>query len=129
MSELTFLLRKFLWPTVSNHQQLIPKSHRSLCASGTFYYRNSVLKERSSNRVPISELGFDIPSDPKRKYAYINEHLSPDMKRLLYLARCKKVDKNWAKVWVNDGKILAKKTADGDRYEITQEPDLKCFNN
>jgi len=92
------------------------------------YYRNSIMNERNSNRVSITELGFDSPSDPKRQYAYINEHLSPDMKRLLYLARCRKVDKNWAKVWVHDGKILAKKTADGDRFEITQESDLKCFN-
>ncbi len=93
------------------------------------YYRNFVLNDRKSNRVPVSELGFVNPSDTKRQFAYINEHLSPEMKRLLFLTRSKKIEKNWLKAWVHDGKIFAKKSEACDKVEITQESDLKCFSH
>jgi len=92
------------------------------------YFRNKVLDCRTSNRVKLSEMGFDVPSDSKCQYAYINEHLTPDKKRLLYLARKLKLEKDWFFVEIIAGKLYARKFDGGDRVEIQQEKDLACFN-
>ena len=91
------------------------------------YFRNKVLDCRSSNRIKIADMGFNEPSDLKCQYCYINEHLTPEKKKLLYLARKLKVEKNWFYTGVKDGKLYARKIDGGTKFEIKQEKDLACF--
>jgi len=93
------------------------------------YFRNKVIDCRSSNRVKLIDMGFSIPSDSKFNHCYINEHLTPDKKRLLYLARKLKLEKNWFHVGVHDGKLFARKVDGGTKVEIQQDKDLAIFNN
>ena len=92
------------------------------------FFRNKVLNSRSSNRIRIADMGFSLPTDSKHQYAYINEHLTPEKKHLLYLAKKLKMEKKWSYIGVNDGKIYARKADGTDKIEIHQEKDLAIFH-
>lgn len=55
---------------------------------------------------------------------FINEALSPYYKKLLFEATRVKRDKKYAFLWVKDGKILLKKTADSSTLRLTCLDDL-----
>lgn len=56
----------------------------------------------------------DFTSQEPFNPIYINEHLTPYYKRVLYEAKQIKKDKGYKYLWIRDGKILAKK-ADSDK--------------
>lgn len=64
--------------------------------------RNAVLEKSRHARLNSRELRFSSPVP-----VYRNEHLCPELKRLLGQAVAKKKEVNWRFVWVRNGQILA----------------------
>ncbi|KAH6946776.1 hypothetical protein HPB50_015251 [Hyalomma asiaticum] len=82
--------------------------------------REKVLEKARKARINSNDLGFD-----KSQAIYINEHLCPQLKRLLGLAIVKKKELNWRFVWVKGGKIFARKTETSNAVRIGCEADIE----
>ncbi|KAH6943644.1 hypothetical protein HPB50_025028 [Hyalomma asiaticum] len=63
--------------------------------------REQVLEKARKARINSNDLGFD-----KSQAIYINEHLCPQLKRLLGLAIAKKRELNWRFVWVKGETVV-----------------------
>lgn len=55
---------------------------------------------------------------------YVNEHLAPKLKRLLFLAKSFKRDHNFKFAWVKDGKVFVKQKEDSRAFRIRSEDDF-----
>lgn len=58
---------------------------------------------------------------------YINDHLTPENKRLFAQALALKKEKEWQFLWVDNCKIKARKTQDSNVYRISGVSDLAIF--
>lgn len=83
------------------------------------HVRNEVLGKIKQQKV-FGKLG----SGPQSGPVFINESLSPYYKKLLFEVGRLKRDKNFAFVWVKDGKILLKKTQQSNVQRISCMEDL-----
>lgn len=81
--------------------------------------RNEILDKIKKQKV-FSKLGSGSNSGP----VFINESLSPYYKKLLFEVSRLKREKNFAFVWVRDGKILLKKTQESNIQRISCMEDL-----
>lgn len=86
--------------------------------------RSSFLSEARKARLTTSSLKFN---DCKDTAIFINEHLTPENKRLLGKARALKKDKNWMFVWTENCVIKARKTTNSHVFRILTENDLAIF--
>lgn len=59
---------------------------------------------------------------------YVNEHLAPKLKRLLFLAKSFKRDHNFKFAWVKDGKVFVKQKEDSRAFRIRSEEDFSSVS-
>ncbi|XP_008486535.1 uncharacterized protein LOC103523252 [Diaphorina citri] len=84
--------------------------------------RDSVLETLKRDKPRMSTADF-INQQPALPI-FINEYLSPYLKKLFYEAKKIKGDKNYEYLWVKNGQILLKKTAGGKVMRLTSMEDL-----
>lgn len=65
--------------------------------------RNVFLNKARKHRLTTSEIGFSA-----NQSVYINEHLCPQLKKLLGMTIAKKKEVNWRFAWAKNGKIFAR---------------------
>lgn len=82
--------------------------------------RNAVLEKAKKTRISTRDLGHTSGAP-----VFINEHLCPAMKQLLGMTVAQKKAKNWRFVWVNYGKILAKKDESSPTLYIRNAQDVE----
>lgn len=82
--------------------------------------RDIVLEKARKTRVSTTDLDFTHPSP-----VFVNEHLCPDLKRLLGMTVSKKKEKGWRYVWTKGGKIFARKTESSRTLKVTRVSDLE----
>lgn len=81
--------------------------------------RDSVLEKARKSRLRNSQIGINDESP-----IFVNEHLCPALKRLLFLAGVRKRDYHWRYLWTRNGKIFARKNEGTDLVRIQSESDL-----
>lgn len=81
--------------------------------------RNAVLEKARRNRVKANDLGFAQSTS-----VYVNEHLCPELKKLLGQAVTKKKDASWKFVWVRNAQIFARKSETSPVVKIACPDDL-----
>lgn len=81
--------------------------------------RNAVLEKARRFRLKGTDIGLTTDSP-----FYVNEHLCPELKRLLGKATAKKRQAGWNFLWVRNGQIFARKTESSAVLAITSEEDL-----
>lgn len=81
--------------------------------------RNNVLEKARRMRLTTTDLGLR-PQVP----IYVNEHLCPELKKLLGQTTSKKRDSGWKFVWVRNGQIFARKMEDSPVVKICCANDL-----
>ncbi|KAM7297946.1 uncharacterized protein ISCGN_023097 [Ixodes scapularis] len=81
--------------------------------------RDAVLGKSKKKRLINSDLGV-----PSQAPIFVNEHLCATLKRILGMAVTKKRQCNWKFVWVQNGKILARKAEHAPIITIASEADL-----
>lgn len=81
--------------------------------------RNEVLEKARKHRLHCRDLGFDNMTP-----VYINEHLCPEMKKLLGQATAKRKETGWKYLWVRNGQVLARRAEDTPVLKITCGDDL-----
>lgn len=86
--------------------------------------RSSFLSEARKARLATSSLNFNDREDSP---IFINEHLTPENKRLLGKARALKKDKNWMFVWTENCVIKARKTINSRVFRVLTDHDLAIF--
>lgn len=82
--------------------------------------RDEVIEKARKARINSKDLGFD-----KRQAIFLNEHLCPQLKKLLGVTIAKKRELNWRFVWVKGGKIFARKTETSNVIRIGCEADVE----
>ncbi|KAI5751508.1 hypothetical protein M8J77_008125 [Diaphorina citri] len=65
-----------------------------------------------------------VPGTSDESSVFVNEYLSPYYRKLFYEAKKIKTEKNYAYLWVRDGKILLKKTQESNVMRLTCMDDL-----
>lgn len=81
--------------------------------------RDAVLGKAKKKRLINSDLGI-----PSQAPIFVNEHLCATLKRILGMAVTKKRECNWKFVWVQNGKIFARKAEHAPVIPIASEADL-----
>lgn len=81
--------------------------------------RNSVLEKARRMRLTASDLGLtaQVP-------IYVNEHLCPELKKLLGQTTSRKRECGWKYVWVRNGQIFARKAEETPVVKISSSNDL-----
>lgn len=82
--------------------------------------RNAFLAATKKAKLTTSKIGFSGPE----QNIYVNEHLTPENKRLLGAAISKKKEVSWKHVWSRNGNVLAQKTDDSKSMRIRSQADL-----
>lgn len=87
--------------------------------------RSEYLSKARNGRPKTTDLGFTASQEAP---IYVNEHLTPDNKRLFSKALDLKKQHKWMFVWTDRCIIKARKTLDGPVYRLACESDLRCFS-
>ncbi|KAK8780934.1 hypothetical protein V5799_017725 [Amblyomma americanum] len=82
--------------------------------------RDAVLEKARKTRFTTTELGFAAEQP-----VFVNEHLAPQLKKLLGMTVAKKKEMKWRYAWVRGGKIFARKTENSRVLRVTCEADLE----
>ncbi|XP_077491767.1 uncharacterized protein LOC144102349 [Amblyomma americanum] len=93
-----------------------------------FYSREKkteFVKKAKKARITTSSIGFTAPILDKS--VYVNDHLTPENKRLFAKALALKKEKGWKFVWVDNCRIKARKTEDSRVYRISGVDDIAMF--
>lgn len=77
-------------------------------------------------RLTAGAIGFTTQND-NLKPVYINDHLTPENKRLFAQALALKREKEWEFLWTTNGRILARKCSDSRVHRISGVRDLSVF--
>lgn len=82
--------------------------------------KDQIQKKLKERKITSSELNPRLADMP----VYFNEHLTPELKKVFYLARNFKKVNNFKFCWVRDGKIYVRKNETSKIYRIQTEEDL-----
>lgn len=81
--------------------------------------RDDVLLKSKQLRLKCSDIGFPLTTP-----IYINEHLCPQIKRLLGATVAKKKEHGWKFVWCKNGKIYVRKSEKSEKRQVRCLDDL-----
>ncbi|KAH7942368.1 hypothetical protein HPB49_022583 [Dermacentor silvarum] len=81
--------------------------------------RDLVVEKARKTRFTTQDLGYSV-----REPVFLNEHLCPQLKKLLGMTIAKKKALNWKFAWTKGGKVFARKTETSHVIRITCENDL-----
>ncbi|KAL1418336.1 hypothetical protein MTO96_025982 [Rhipicephalus appendiculatus] len=84
---------------------------------------NFLMKARAAS-LKCSDLGID-----SRSAVFVNEHVCPELKRLLGQATVRKRETGWKYVWVCDGKIFARQTDNAPKIKIENNDDVNKMHS
>lgn len=85
-------------------------------------HRDNIMKKKISDRsVNLKDV---VNNGADGKFVYLNEYLTPYYRKLFSEAKKLKHDKNYAYIWIRDGKILLKKTVTSKPIRLTCMEDL-----
>lgn len=82
--------------------------------------RNVFLAAAKKLKLSTSKIGFEGPD----QRVYVNEHLTPENKRLLGATISRKKQVSWKHVWTRNGAVFARKTDDSNVLRIYSLIDL-----
>ncbi|KAH6925744.1 hypothetical protein HPB50_009420 [Hyalomma asiaticum] len=82
--------------------------------------RDAIVKKARRIRFTADELGFTT-----KQSVFVNEHLCPQLKKLLGMTISRKREMNWRFAWASGGKIFARETETSRAVQITCEADLQ----
>lgn len=109
---------------ISNSYSL-NKSQKVIIEFTSLNKKRELLSKIKGHRVDASL----VNDDTNIKYIYVNEHLTPHKRRLLWLAKTKAKESNWKFVWVRNGNIYAKKNETSNPIIITNATDIELITS
>lgn len=86
--------------------------------------KNDFVRKARKVRPSTSDVGFSGSSD---RAIYVNDHLSPENKRLFARALTLKKAHKWQFLWTENCNIKARKSSESRVYRIVKESDLSIF--
>lgn len=86
--------------------------------------RDCFLENARAARLKCSDVGFD-----SEEPFFVNEHLCPELKRLLGQATARKRETGWKYVWVQNGKIFARRMDNAPKIKISCSGDVAKMVN
>ncbi|KAG8269472.1 hypothetical protein J6590_106739, partial [Homalodisca vitripennis] len=113
------LLRKEMEIYKTKLHELEPYNRKKIQIDGVPEHGNETMSgvlETLSGVVGVPST--DFVKDAPKTNVYVNEHLTPFNKDLLYNAK-KLKEQGWQYVWAREGKIFAKQKEDGKRIQVT----------
>ncbi|XP_023302701.2 uncharacterized protein LOC111684734 [Lucilia cuprina] len=108
-----------------SNSYVLKKSKRVIVEFTSLNKKKELLSKISRHRVD-SKLVNDETGD---KYIYVNEHLTPYKRRLLWLAKTKAKEANYKFVWIRDGNIYVKKNEISDPIIISNAADIELITS
>lgn len=85
-------------------------------------FMSKIVKHRIDSNV-INNNSFN------NKFIYVNDQLTFENRRLLWIAKTKAKEANWKFVWVRGGNIYARKTENSPLFAINSTTDIELINN
>lgn len=81
--------------------------------------RDAILEKARKTRLTADDIGYTTKNP-----VYINEHLCPQVKKLLGMTIAKKKELGWRFAWSRDGKVFARQIENSKLVRIACEADL-----
>lgn len=110
---------------ISNSYSL-QKSQKIIIEFTSLNKKREVMSKINRHRVDSSLINED---NSNNKYIYINEHLTPYKRRLLWLAKTKARESNWKFIWTRSGNIYAKKNEISNPILILNAADIELITS
>lgn len=82
--------------------------------------KEAMINQARKTKLQAKDLGQGLPDTP----VYINEHLTPERKQIIYLAGQKKRDLSYKYLWTRGGNIYIKKDDNSHPIKINSRKDL-----
>lgn len=105
-------------PTKSGQQNIIARFYSRS-------HKNEFVKKARRARLNTGSLGY---SGGDRQAVFVNEHLTPEAKKLFAQALKLKKEKGWQFLWTDNCQIKARQTEDSRSFRISSESDLAIFS-
>lgn len=88
--------------------------------------KKEIMSKLERHRMEATGINKDDSSE-KHKYIYINDQLTMQKRRLLWLAKTKAKEASWKFVWVRNGEIYARKMEKTNFININNECDIELI--
>lgn len=85
------------------------------------------MRRLKSRKIDVSVIKGD-KNNPTNKYVYINDELTANNRRLLWMAKTKAKECGWKFVWTRNGHIYAKKSETSLAIIISNNADIEIIN-
>lgn len=108
---------------ITNSYNII-KSQKVIIEFASQNKKRELLSKLNRHRVDSSLINIE---DTNNKYIYINEHLTPHKRQLLWLAKTRAKESSWRFIWVRNGNIYAKKNETSSPIIIANTADIELI--
>lgn len=89
--------------------------------------KKEIMRKMKRHRVDENVLD-DENNNPTNRFIYINDELTADNRRILWMAKTKAKENGWRYVWVKDGRIYAKRNENSAQIIINNQSDIEKIN-
>lgn len=89
--------------------------------------KKEIMRKMKRHRVDENVLD-DENNNPTNRFIYINDELTADNRRILWMAKTKAKENGWRYVWVKDGRIYAKRNENCAQIIINNQSDIEKIN-
>lgn len=79
------------------------------------------------HRIEANEINTNGNKDSSVKFIYINDQLTFNNRKLLWIAKTKAHEANWKYVWVKNGNIFARKIENAPSIIINNATDIESI--
>lgn len=105
----------------------VKRNKKIIVMFATLTKKKELLGKLKGRRIDRSVVWENSQEDNINKYIYINDELTANNRRLLWLAKTKAKEHNWKFVWVRNGYIYARKNENTSPIIITNSADIESI--
>lgn len=116
---------------INKSYRLKKQNNKIIIEFATMHKKDEFMGKIARHRIEAKSVNLDEESDDSNnpKYIYINDELTFNNRRLLWLAKTKAKEVNWKYIWVKNGIIFARKTDNSPLFVINNTTDIELINN
>lgn len=90
--------------------------------------KKEIMDKLKSHRLDENVLD-DTNNNPTNKYIFVNDELTGDNRRVLWMAKVKAKENGWKFVWVKNGRIYARKNESSSQIIINSSADIDMITS
>lgn len=102
------------------------KSEKIIVEFSSLQKKRELMQKMKGHRIDINVISGETDK-PTNNFIYVNDELTPNNRRLLWMSKTKAKECNWKYVWVRDGHIFARKSEGSSHIVINNASDIELI--